>query len=138
MFALHVNVPSSVSTLEARLDLVLPAPAQGFSSGASATAQLDVVSWNQLVLYQPGKTSDDISITASLRIPADWHYGTALPVDNEGQGQINFRTVSLTMLVDSPVLTGRHFRHIPRRALFSIISKSPPTAKPPCNGCPRL
>jgi predicted metalloprotease with PDZ domain len=113
MFALHVNVPSSVSTLEARLDLVLPAPAQGFSSGASATAQLDVVSWNQLVLYQPGKTSDDISITASLRIPADWHYGTALPVDNEGQGQINFRTVSLTMLVDSPVLTGRHFRHIP-------------------------
>ncbi|HEV2987697.1 MAG TPA: M61 family peptidase [Candidatus Angelobacter sp.] len=113
MFALHVNVPASVSTVEAHLDLLLPAPAEGFSSGASATAQLDMVSWNQMVLYQPGKHSDDISITASLRIPADWHYGTALPVDHESNGQINFRTVSLTTLVDSPVLTGRHFRRIP-------------------------
>jgi predicted metalloprotease with PDZ domain len=113
MFALHVNVPASVNTLEVHLDLLLPAPAEGFSSGASATAQLDMVSWNQLVLYQPGKHTDDISITASLRIPADWHYGTALPVDNESNGQINFRTVSLTTLVDSPVLTGHHFRRIP-------------------------
>ncbi|HEV3316735.1 MAG TPA: M61 family peptidase, partial [Candidatus Angelobacter sp.] len=113
MFAFHVNVPAGVSTLEARLDLVLPAPAEGFSSGASATSQLDMVSWNQLVLYQPGRHTDDISVTASLKIPADWHYGTALPVDNEGAGQINFRTVSLTTLVDSPVLTGRHFRRIP-------------------------
>jgi predicted metalloprotease with PDZ domain len=113
MFAFHVNVPAGVSTLEARLDLVLPAPAEGFSSGASATAQLDMVSWNQLVLYQPGRNSDDISITATLKIPADWHYGTALPVDSEGNGQVNFRTVSLTTLVDSPVLTGRHFRRFP-------------------------
>ncbi len=113
MFTLHVNVPASVSTLEARVDLVLPAPPEGFSSGASSTAQLDMVSWNQMVLYPPGKHSDDIPFTASLRIPAGWHYGTALPVDGEANGQINFRTVSLTTLVDSPVLTGRHFRHIP-------------------------
>src|SRR5579859_471715 len=113
MFAFHVNVPAGVTALEARLDLVLPAPPEGFSSGASATSQLDMVSWNQLVLYQPGRHTDDISVTASLKIPADWHYGTALPVDNEGNGQINFRTVSLTTLVDSPVLTGRHFRRIP-------------------------
>jgi predicted metalloprotease with PDZ domain len=116
MFAFHVNVPAGVSTLDARLDLVLPAPPEGFSSGASATAQLDMVSWNQLVLYQPGKHSDDIPITASLKIPADWHYGTALPVENEGNGQINFRTVSLTTLVDSPVLAGRHFRRFPLSA----------------------
>src|SRR5205807_4246511 len=87
MFTLHVNVPASVSTLEARVDLVLSAPPEGFSSGASATAQLDMVSWNQMVLYPPGKHSDDIPITASLRIPAGWHYGTALPVDNEGSNR---------------------------------------------------
>lgn len=120
MFAFHVNVPAGVSTLEARLDLVLPAPPEGFSSGASATAELDMVSWNQLVLYQPGKHSDDIPITASLKMPADWHYGTALPVENEGNGQINFRTVSLTTLVDSPVLAGRHFRRFPLSAEGSI------------------
>jgi predicted metalloprotease with PDZ domain len=114
MFAFHVTVPAGVNTLEARLDLVLPAPAEGFSSGASATSQLDMVSWNQLVLYpaQTGRSTDDVPITATLKISAGWHYGTALPVDNESNGQINFHTVSLTTLVDSPVLTGRHFRRV--------------------------
>jgi predicted metalloprotease with PDZ domain len=79
MFTFHVNVPQGVSTLEAQLDLVLPAPPEGFSSGASA----------------------------------GWHFGTALPVASESGGQINFQQVSLTTLVDSPVLAGAHFRRIP-------------------------
>jgi len=113
MYMFHVTVPPGVKTLEARLDLVLPAPPQGFSSGASATARLDVISWNQLVLYVPGRNTKDIPFVASLKLPAGWHYGTALPVANEDNGQINFKQVSLTELVDSPVLAGRHFRRIP-------------------------
>ncbi len=113
MFTFHLTVPDGVSMLEVRLDLVLPAPAEGFSSGASSTAQLDMVSWNQLLLYPGGHHTDDIPFTASLKIPEGWHYGTALPIDNENGGQISFRNASLTTLVDSPVLTGRHFRRIP-------------------------
>ncbi len=113
MYSFHLNIQAGVKTLEARLDLVLPAPPQGFSSGASATSQLDVVSWNQVVLYEAGKKSDDVQVTASLKIPDGWHYGTALPVEGESNGQINFKTVSLTELVDSPVLTSSHFRRIP-------------------------
>lgn len=113
MFSFHLTIPPGIRTLEARLDTVLPAPPEGFSSGASATAQLNMLSWNQVLLYPPGRSSDDIPVSAALKIPDGWHYGTALPVDSEGNGQINFRAVSLTMLVDSPVLTGRHFRRIP-------------------------
>ena len=113
MYMFHLTIPQGVKTLEARLDLVLPAPPEGFSSGASATAQLDVVSWNQLVLYEPGPKTDDIPFSASLKLPDGWHYGTALPVSSEANGQINFQTVSLTELVDSPVLAGKHFRRIP-------------------------
>jgi predicted metalloprotease with PDZ domain len=113
MYRFHLTIPAGTRTLEARLDLVLPAPPEGFSSGASATAALDVVSWNQVLLYQPGKRSDDIYFTASLKLPDGWHYGTALPVENETGGQINFQTVNLTTLVDSPVLAGKHFRRIP-------------------------
>ena len=50
MYTIHVTVPQGVSTLEAKLDLVMPAPPEGFSSGASATTQLDMLSWNQVVL----------------------------------------------------------------------------------------
>ncbi len=113
MFAFNVAVPAGVNTLEARLDLVMPAPPEGFSSGASATTQLNIVSWNQLVLYVLGKPTDDIPVVASLKLPSGWKYGTALPVSGEDGGQINFKQVSLTTLVDSPVLTGLHFRRIP-------------------------
>ncbi len=113
MYLFHVTVPQGVTTLEARLDLVMPAPPEGFSSGASATTQLDMLSWNQVVLYTPGKHTDDIPIVASLKLPAGWHFGTALPVASEAPGQINFQQVSLTTLVDSPVLAGAHFRRIP-------------------------
>ena len=113
MYTFHLTLPAGVDSVEATLDLVMPAPPEGFSSGASATAQLDMLSWNQVVLYQPGRHTDDIPITASLKLPAGWRYGTPLPVQNESDGQINFQTVSLTTLVDSPVLAGAHFRRIP-------------------------
>src|SRR5579871_1770983 len=112
MYMFHVNVPQGVTTLEARLDLVMPAPPEGFSSGASATTQLAMLSWNQVVLYVPGKHSDDIPIVAKLKLPAGWHFGTALPVNSENNGEINFQQVPLTTLIDSPVLAGAHFRRI--------------------------
>jgi predicted metalloprotease with PDZ domain len=113
VYTFHVTVPQGVTTLEARLDLVLPAPPEGFSSGASATTQLDMLSWNQVVLYIADRHTDNIPIIASLKLPAGWHYGTALPVAGESGGTINFEQVSLTTLVDSPVLAGAHFRRIP-------------------------
>lgn len=116
MYSLHLTVPEGISTIEARLDMVMPAPPEGFSSGASATTQLDVLSWNQVVLYPytPGKNTDDILVTPTLKLPAGWRYDTALPVSGEGGGnEVVFQTVSLTNLVDSPVLAGAHFRRIP-------------------------
>src|ERR1051326_9099075 len=113
MYEFHITVPQGVNMLEATLDMVMPAPPEGFSSGASATTQLNMLSWNQVVLYPLGPRSDDIPVVASLKLPAGWKYGTALPVANEAGAQINFQQVSLTTLVDSPVLAGAHFRRIP-------------------------
>ena len=113
MYAFHVTVPQGATTLEARLDLVMPAPPEGFSAGASATEQLDMLSWNQVVLYPKGQSSDDVNVRASVKLPEGWRFGTALPIDNPSTNQISFKTVSLTTLVDSPVLAGAHFRRIP-------------------------
>jgi predicted metalloprotease with PDZ domain len=93
----------------------MPAPPQGFSSGASATPELDLLSWNQVVLYPAspsGKNTDDIPITASVKLPGGWHYDTALRVANERDNEVTFQTVSLTTLVDSPVLAGSHYQRI--------------------------
>jgi predicted metalloprotease with PDZ domain len=116
MFAFHVDVPAGTNSLEARVALVMPAPPEGFSSGASATMQLDMLSWNQVVLYPytPGTNSDNIQVTASVTVPQGWKCGTALPADTgaSSPSSLAFQTVSLTTLVDSPVLCGAHFRRI--------------------------
>ncbi|MGB6874443.1 MAG: hypothetical protein WBD87_00275 [Candidatus Acidiferrales bacterium] len=112
MFAFHLDVPAGTDTLKVTLDFLLSAPASGFSAGASATAQLDVLSWNQVLLYPKGWPARELTFDPSLRIPADWKYGTALPVESETGGEITFKPVPLNTLVDSPVLAGRYFRAI--------------------------
>ena len=113
MYEFDVSVPAGVNAVDAQLDMVMPAPPEGFSSGASATTQLNMLSWNQVVLYPLGPKTDDILVVASLKLPSGWKYGTPLPVQNEAGGLITFQQVSLTTLVDSPVLAGAHFRRIP-------------------------
>jgi predicted metalloprotease with PDZ domain len=114
-FTIHVDVPSGEKEVDAELDFLSPATFEGgFSAGSSATDKLTVISWNQVLLYPKGWKSDDISYVASLKLPANWKFGTALPVASlvsEGQGtRINFEPEPLTTLVDSPVITGEFLK----------------------------
>lgn len=112
MFAFHVEVPAGAAALEVALDFLLPADTTGFSAAASSTPNLAVISWNTVLLYPEGYSSDDLTYVASLRLPQAWKYGTALPVVSAARQNINFKPVSLTTLIDSPVIAGSHFRSI--------------------------
>jgi len=112
MFAFHLEIPGGVSSLEADLDFLLNAPASGFSSGASATASLDVLSWNQVLLYPKGYKAHELTFEPSLRLPAGWKYGTALPGAKQNGDTIEFAPATLNTLVDSPVIAGKYFRAI--------------------------
>jgi predicted metalloprotease with PDZ domain len=112
MFAIHLEIPAGVSLLEGDLDFLLNAPAIGFSAGASATASLDVLSWNQVLLYPKGYKVHELTFEPSLRLPAGWKFGTALPGARQNGDTIEFAPVALNTLVDSPVLAGKYFRVI--------------------------
>jgi predicted metalloprotease with PDZ domain len=116
MWAIHVQLPAGTREVEARLDYLSPAMASGFSSGASATAQMTVISWNQLLLYPQGTDATKVTFEASLSLPGSWRFGTALPVAGTenlgGASKVSFRAVDLETLVDSPVITGLNFRAI--------------------------
>ncbi len=119
----HVEVPAGVSSIEAMLDFISPAAgSRGMYTGAaSATDKMTVVSWNTVLLYPEGWTTDELTYEASLRLPAGWKSATALPVTspmNTG-GEIKFQPVSLTTLVDSPVISGEYLRVVP-------LSDNPP------------
>ena len=112
LFAFHITVPQGASSVDVKLDFLSTPDAGGFSSAASSTSELAILSWNQMVLYPRGKASDDVEVAAELRLPQDWKFGTALPVARTSGNSVQFKPVSLTTLVDSPVLAGRHFRRI--------------------------
>jgi predicted metalloprotease with PDZ domain len=112
MFAFHLDVPQGAASLDVDLDFLLSAPAAGFSAGASATASLDVLSWNQVLLYPQGFAARDLTFVPSVRLPAGWQYGTALPGAKQTGDRIDFAAVRLDELVDSPVIAGRYFRAI--------------------------
>jgi predicted metalloprotease with PDZ domain len=112
MYAFHLNVPEGVSTVDAVFDFVTPPEASGFTSGASATTELAVMNWNQVLLYPEGVPSDQMRLQANLRVPNGWKYGTALPIAHETGNDIEFQPSSLTTLIDSPVSAGAHYRTI--------------------------
>src|SRR5262252_8484503 len=111
LFAFHIDVPQAASSIDVKLDFLSAADAAG-SNSVSSTSELAILSWNQMILYPQGQASDDVEITARLRLRRDWKFGTALPVESTNGTSIEFKTVSLTTLVDSPVLAGSHFQRI--------------------------
>ena len=112
MCAFHVTVPPGVSTLDVAFDFITPPETGGYSSGSSATAQLAVLNWNQVLLYPEGPAQERLQYQASLRVPDSWRYGTALPIAHESGDQIDFQPAPLNTLVDSPISMGRYYRTI--------------------------
>jgi predicted metalloprotease with PDZ domain len=113
-WTVNVEVPSGVNEIHANLDFVCATPDDNtlFSSGASATDKLAIISWNQVVLYPKGWTSDQITYTPSVRFPKGWKSGTALQVSSQAGDEVQYQPVSLYTLVDSPIITGEYFKKV--------------------------
>jgi len=113
LFAFHVDIPQGVNRLDVSFDFLAAIGQGGFSSASSDTAHLGIYSWNQVLLYPEGARTDDVMFRASIELPAGWKFGTALPVANQNGATIEFQPVSLTTLVDSPVVAGEYLRIVP-------------------------
>ena len=130
-FTFHVEVPAGENEVTANLDYASPASYEpGYSAGMAATEKLYIVNWNTLLLYPAGYGSDQLTYSASLRLPAGWKYGTSLhvsdhvsdQVSNRNSNEIHFAPVSLTMLVDGPVISGEYVKVVP----LTPVGEDPP------------
>src|SRR5256712_511552 len=113
-WTIHVEAPTGAASVDASLDFLSPAGAEGlYTGGRSATDKMSVISWNTMLLYPAGWTSDELTYDARLRLPVGWKFGTPLPVAWQSAAEIRFKPASLTTLVDSPVITGEYLRVVP-------------------------
>jgi len=106
MFAFHCDIPQGVTVLDVSFDDVS-------QPETTASAKFARIKWNRVLVYPEGMSSDAVSVKASLKLPAGWQFASALPVVSENKGELQFKEVSLTELVDSPAIIGANFRKVP-------------------------
>ncbi|MGH9495398.1 MAG: M61 family metallopeptidase [Candidatus Sulfotelmatobacter sp.] len=111
MYEFHVTVPEGVQTLDVSLDAITSQDSAGGGGPAASSNILDL-NWNAVVLYPKGVRSDDVNVAPSITLPAGWKFGTALPGPRVSGDQVEFAPVSLTTLIDSPVIAGVHYRQV--------------------------
>ena len=116
MWAFHLTVPPGVKELQLTYDTITY---NGKSSAASSKV-LDLL-WNVVVLYPKGTATDAVQVSASVRLPEGWKFGTALTLAKQSGNVAEFEPVSLTRLVDSPLIAG---------ALYRQVQLSPPGETP--------
>jgi predicted metalloprotease with PDZ domain len=120
MYAFHMKVPAGAHQVEASLDAIT-ADSAG-ADGAAASSQLLDLNWNQVVLYTQNTNSDELQVQPNIHLPAGWKLGSALTVSRQEQRNVAFEPVSLTTLVDSPLIAGAHYRQI----LLTQPGENPP------------
>ena len=110
MYAFHLTVPAGATSLEASFEVLAELDARDPNTTRLATDAVAIILWNQVMLYPAGVQSDDLQVSAKLRLPAGWSFGTALTKAGSSGESVEFAQTSLTTLIDSPVLAGRYFR----------------------------
>jgi predicted metalloprotease with PDZ domain len=113
LYAIHLTVPAGADAVEAQFDYLAPADRESYSSGTSTTAELLVLEWNLALFYPDGVGQRDLSVAARLVLPRGWGYGTALETARHAGETVEFKSVTLESLVDSPVIAGAFFRSLP-------------------------
>ena len=120
MYAFHVTVPGTARAIDVSLDAITTNDSAGGGGPAASSNILDL-NWNAVVLYPQGADSDAVEFAASVKLPAGWKFGTALtPVHSSGD-DVEFAPVSLSTLVDSPLIAGLHFRRIELTSAPEIV-----------------
>jgi predicted metalloprotease with PDZ domain len=120
MFAFHLEIPPGASSLDVALEVLSVHDAALPNAARMSTESLAIILWNQVLLYPAAVRSDDLQVAARLKLPAGWTLATALPRAGTAADAVQFRSVSLTTLIDSPVLAGVHTRTLE-------LGGSPPT-----------
>ncbi len=133
MYRFHIPVPAGTTRLIADFSLVGAYVAgNDFAPGNTSTPVQGDVNWDQIVLYPADTGADNVTIAASIKLPNGWSYATALPHPSQQGGTLHFDPVSLTTLVDSPLMCGSIMREfditpkgVAQRHFIDLFEKSP-------------
>ncbi len=114
-FTINVAVPDGAKQIEVTFDLLLAAGAEGGAQFMTvASPKLMMLNWNDVLVYPKTAKPLELGYKARVILPRVWVADTALPVASldVNEGVIDFESVPLGTLIDSPLLAGEHGRAV--------------------------
>ena len=110
VYAFHIDVPDGTEALDILFQFLSPTTAN--QGDVVVIEDLLNLQWGRMVLYPAGYFSRRIQVEASVTLPEGWAFSTVLdPAQHQGS-TVRFEPTSLDVLVDSPLMAGRHVREI--------------------------
>ena len=128
----HVVIPPGARTLDVQFERLSP-----LAEGSEMVHDLLVVDWRGLLLYPAAMAASDIGVEPAVILPAGWDVASALreqdgagalqdqddagsPQQHDAAGAIvrassqrrHYPPASLEMLIDSPLYSAPHMRHL--------------------------
>ena len=110
MHAFHVDVPAGVKQLHLEFEFVTPTDTS--QGRVTMTPDLLGLQWEKTLLYPAGFYARQIPVAASVQLPAGWQFASALRGAQRAGDTVQFATVPLETLVDSPLFAGPHYRRV--------------------------
>ena len=105
-YAFHVHAPAGVTALD--IDFQYLSPTSMKVGRPELSRDVLILEWNEVVLYPAGYFTRQIPVEASITLPAEWKFGTALEVSAASGARTQFKVTRLETLVDSPLYAGRY------------------------------
>lgn len=121
MHVLHLTVPEGATSIE--VDFQYLSPTDPKMGRVEVTPDMIDLQWTSLAPYPQGYASRDMTVEATVRLPAGWGYATALDVASTRDGMVVFKPVDYETLVDSPIVAGRYHR----REILDAAATAPVT-----------
>src|SRR5882724_3273927 len=106
VYAFHVHPASGVKSIDIDFDYLSPTSSK--VGPIEITRDILALEWNALVLYPAGYFTRQIPVEASLTLPVDWKFGSALEIMSASGKETRFKRVTLETFIDSPVYAGRY------------------------------
>ncbi len=106
VYAFRVHPPAGTKSID--IDFEYLSPTSSKVADMEISRDVLFVEWNSLILYPAGYFARQIPVQASLTLPIDWKFGSALEVQSASGAQTTFKRLSLETLIDSPVYAGRY------------------------------
>jgi predicted metalloprotease with PDZ domain len=116
VYAFHLDVPAGSTNVLVEFDFLSP---QDSSQGRIVmTPAMLNLQWETVALYPAGVAAHAVSVEAKVKLPAGWHYATALETASGeanasgADGEVRFKAVAFDTLVDSPLYAGRYYKRV--------------------------